>query len=87
MEPERTPRARTVLARHLRWRRFVLGWSQEELAAASGMHRTYISTLERARCNPGLDALERLAQALQVPVASLLDPAAPDPSGSLAGPD
>ncbi len=65
--------ARADLARHIRWRRFAQGWSQERLAEMSGMHRTYISAIERGRVNPGLDTLERLAQALCVPISALLE--------------
>ena len=65
--------ARITLARHIRCWRFTQGLSQEQLAEISGMHRTYISALERGRINPGLDALERLAHALSVPLAALFE--------------
>lgn len=68
-----TQSARITLARHIRCWRFTQGLSQEQLAEISGMHRTYISALERGRINPGLDALERLAHALSVPLSDLLD--------------
>ena len=38
-------------------------WSQEELAHACGLHRTYISAIEQAKCNVGLDNVEKLALA------------------------
>jgi transcriptional regulator with XRE-family HTH domain len=47
-------------------------WSQEELAHKAGLHPTYISGVERGRRNPTLDVVERIAQALNVSVASLL---------------
>ncbi len=65
-------KARKQLAEKLRLMRFVRGWSQEELAEASGLHRTYISTIERAGCNVGLDNLERLAGAFGIAVQDLL---------------
>ena len=46
--------------------------SQERLAFESGLHRTYVSSAERGKRNVSLVALERLAEALDVPVASLL---------------
>ena len=65
-------KARNQLARQLRLLRFVRGWSQEQLAERSGLHRTYISTLERAGTNVGLDNLERLARAFSITVQDLL---------------
>ncbi len=64
-------RARQLLARRLRALRFVRGWSQEALAEASGLHRTYISEIERAACNVGIDNLERLAVGLEVELVDL----------------
>lgn len=65
-------KARKQLAQKLRLLRFVKGWSQEQLAERSGLHRTYISTVERAGCNVGLDNLERLAGAFGIRVQELL---------------
>ena len=49
------------------------GWSQEELAHRSKLHRTYISSLERGRRNVSLKALEQLASAFSVPLKTLMD--------------
>jgi transcriptional regulator with XRE-family HTH domain len=51
-------------------------WSQEELAFESGIHRTYISGLERGIRNPTITIVARLAGTLKVPLGALLDPPA-----------
>ena len=48
------------------------GMSQEELAFETGLHRTYISGIERGVRNPTVLILERLAQKLDVQPAELL---------------
>ncbi|MEV3989069.1 helix-turn-helix transcriptional regulator [Streptomyces sp. NPDC049837] len=48
------------------------GLSQEALANAAGIHRTYVSSLERGQRNVGLDNIVSLASALNVPPATLL---------------
>jgi transcriptional regulator with XRE-family HTH domain len=63
---------RQRLARRVRLLRLVRGWSQEVLAEVSGLHRTYISGIERGRRNVGLDAIEKVAGALEIPLADLL---------------
>ena len=52
--------------------------SQEELADRAGLHRTYISLLERGRRNPSVDALGKIAGALGVPASRLLAEAEED---------
>ncbi|MEM1154563.1 MAG: helix-turn-helix transcriptional regulator [Pseudomonadota bacterium] len=48
------------------------GWSQEEFADRSGLHRTYVSSVERGVRNPTLTVIERLAAALQLSMAELM---------------
>lgn len=49
------------------------GWSQEALADAAGLDRTYISGIERVVKNPTVTVVERLASALQCKLGALLD--------------
>jgi transcriptional regulator with XRE-family HTH domain len=58
---------------NLKRERSIKGWSQEELADQSGLHRTYISGLERGLRNPTVVVLGKLATALGVPVGKLVD--------------
>jgi transcriptional regulator with XRE-family HTH domain len=55
----------------VRLRRDNLGISQEELAGRAGLHRTYISDVERGARNVSLESIHRLADALQVPMSLL----------------
>jgi transcriptional regulator with XRE-family HTH domain len=48
------------------------GLSQEGLAFESGLHRTYISGIERGIRNVGIDNIEVIAAALGVEPATLL---------------
>lgn len=49
------------------------GISQEKLAEMSGLHRTYISSLERGARNPTITTLQSLAIALNVKISFLLE--------------
>ncbi|MEB3162212.1 MAG: helix-turn-helix transcriptional regulator [Prochlorothrix sp.] len=64
--------ARQVFARRLRQVRQQQALSQEALADRSGLHRTYVGAVERGERNISIDNMERLAQALQVPLTDLL---------------
>jgi len=66
--------ARAVLATNLRRVRANLGLTQEALADASGLHRTFVGAVERSERNVSLDNIERLAHALGVETFELLRP-------------
>lgn len=65
---------REVLAINMRRRRQELGLSQEALADAAGLDRTYISSLERCRYGATIDAVAKLALALDLEPIDLLTP-------------
>ena len=65
------PRER--FAKNLRAQRQARGLSQEALGHACGLHRTEISLLERAAREPRLSTIVRLARALDLRPADLLD--------------
>lgn len=47
------------------------GMTQEQLAAASGVHRVTIARFETGKVSPKLKTLKRLADALRVPIDAL----------------
>jgi CheY-like chemotaxis protein len=64
---------RALLGATLKSQRSVLGISQEELACRAGLHRTYISDVERGARNPSIESIEKLAGALQISVSRLFE--------------
>ncbi len=48
------------------------GLSQSQVAALMGSNPNYVSALERARVNPSLVVLSRIAKSLDVPLWTLL---------------
>jgi transcriptional regulator with XRE-family HTH domain len=55
-----------VFGSQLRRLREKAGLSQEQLADRAGVHRTYVSLLERNKKSPTLDVFFRLCKALQI---------------------
>jgi len=67
----RTPEALFgATLRELRGRR---GYSQEELARRSDLHRTFISQIERGLKSPSLGSLSKLAHALGMTLVELVE--------------
>jgi transcriptional regulator with XRE-family HTH domain len=61
------------MAKRLKTLRRRRGLTQEALAAKAGLSRTYLARLETARQDPTLSTLVKLAKALGVRVAALLE--------------
>lgn len=55
----------------IRLRREELGLTQEDLADRAGLHRTYVSDIERGSRNLSLVNIERLGFALDQPLSEL----------------
>lgn len=66
------PSPTETIGSRLRARRVELGLTLAQVAEQAGLSLPYISNLERGRGNPTLDALNALARALDVPLASLM---------------
>ena len=47
------------------------GWTQEDMAERSGLHRSYLAAIESGSRNPTLDIIVKIANGLHAPVADL----------------
>lgn len=63
---------RSILGANLKRLRTAKGWSQEEYAFEAGIHRTYVSDIERGARNPTIEILVKLAKPLGVEAADLI---------------
>lgn len=65
------------------------GISQEELAERAGLHRTYVSDIERGARNVSLESIEKLASALEISVSTLFlqHSGSPDSTEASISPD
>jgi len=62
------------LAQNVRRLRLAKGWSQEELAAQAGVHRTFVSQIELMKKKSTIETVDKLAKGLGVRAGLLLDP-------------
>ena len=69
-EPEEVNAA---VGRNVRAQRTRLAWTLDELAARSGVSKGMLSQVEQARTNPSVATICRLATALGVSIASLVE--------------
>ncbi len=68
-----TPDIRERFGYAVKVRRDELGLTQEDLADKAGIHRTYLSDVERGARNLSLVNIERLAAALSVSISRLFE--------------
>ena len=62
-----------ALGRRIRVLRAEHGWSQETLSALTGLHRTYLSQVERGSLHISVIQLAKIARAFALPVGALID--------------
>jgi transcriptional regulator with XRE-family HTH domain len=62
---------RKILGENIRTHRRRLKWSQEKLAEKAELHHNYIGDIERGEENVSVDALMRIAMALNVRLSEL----------------
>lgn len=60
-----------VFGTNVKSRRLQMGLSQDKLAERSGLHRTYISDIERFTRSISLENIQRLADALEIETFTL----------------
>ncbi len=63
-----------TLARNVKYYRSQLELTQEELAGRAGVNRSYLAGIESGRRNTSAKVIEKLAKALGVSPADLLQP-------------
>ncbi len=65
-------RRRELFGKRVRSHRVARGFSQESLAHAADLHRTYVGGVERGERNISLDNIYALADALGIEASELL---------------
>lgn len=63
---------RVIVGRNVKRLRLAKGMTQERLAFAAELDLTYVGGIERGRRNPSLLAMARIAEALDAPLAELI---------------
>lgn len=62
-----------IFGANVRRFRVAKGWSQEKLSEMSGLHRTYISGIERGVRNPTIKIVHEIAVTLEIRVGQLFE--------------
>lgn len=80
-EESNGPSVRDLFGRRIRKLRKAKGYSQEKLAALSGLDRSYFGGVERGERNVSLENIAAIARALDEPIQALF--AFSDPSSNV----
>ncbi len=70
-KPQLPVSLRTLVSLNVLRFRTERGWTQEELAYEAGLHRTYISQVEKGTRNVSIDTIECIVAALDIDVREL----------------
>ncbi len=73
-EAQKVPDITVRLGRRIRALRLARGWTQVDFAVYAGIHRAYLSDVERGERNLAVRNIEAIAHALRVPVRELFPP-------------
>lgn len=65
-------RLKKLLSKNIKQNRKKCRMSQQELADKCGLHRTYVSDMENAKCNPTLNVLVTISRCLGTTIFELL---------------
>lgn len=65
-------KSRNILATNVAYLRHNKGWSQEELANRANISSTFISDIENAKSNVGIDHIDNLSYAFSLDTPELL---------------
>jgi transcriptional regulator with XRE-family HTH domain len=76
MAKRETPSSKRILARDLRRLRLERRWSQDDLEAEAGVRQALVSAIEVESANPTLETLDRVAAALGIELAKLIEKSA-----------
>jgi len=68
-----SPNVKHLFGQRIRVLRKARGWSQEEFAHQVGLDRSYVGGVERGERNISLENICLIADALEVPAASLFE--------------
>ncbi|WP_338773057.1 helix-turn-helix transcriptional regulator [Nocardia vulneris] len=64
---------RVAFGKRIRARRRAMDMSQEKMAELAGLHRTYVSTIERGGQSVSLDNAAKIAKVLNVSLSELFE--------------